>query len=186
MLPMSYRPPNQLKGSCLVGFTGPLSPSNRGASSFLEPTFSFLTICVVPVLPCSVLSRSLFGRSQKVLTSLVDPRVPCVTITGERGSGKTEMAVQACDYVRKRHHFESFLWADVNKAAQGSGDLILEPCRLVRDESVHRATGVGLPARLPACLPVWLPACLPDNLTVRVLSLSSSPLVSVGDRSTER
>jgi len=49
---------------------------------------------------------------------LLEEQGPCVTITGEHGSGKTEMALQACEYVRERHHFDSFLWADMKAVAR--------------------------------------------------------------------
>ncbi len=104
---------------------------------------------------------------------LLEEQVPCVTVTGDHGSGKTEMVAQACEYVRERHHFDSFLWADVRKAVAraeggqngpsshfafaspalscalglpGSGDAILDPCRLVKDEAVQRR---GWAASLP-------------------------------------
>ncbi|CAM9707476.1 unnamed protein product, partial [Ectocarpus sp. 12 AP-2014] len=54
---------------------------------------------------------------QEVVRLLLNPQAACVTVTGEHGSGKTERAIQACDYVRERHHFDSFLWADCDKAA---------------------------------------------------------------------
>lgn len=113
-------------------------------------------------LSCSVLAsralRSAFcsGWLQKVVKLLVDPKASCVTITGERGSGKTERAIQACDYVRERHHFESVLWADCHDVVEaeagppsspippafsadwpgaldwsGHLDSALDPCRLV-------------------------------------------------------
>lgn len=90
---------------------------------------------------------------QHAVKLLVDPKPSCVTLTGKLGSGKTERAIQACDYVRERHHFESVLWAEcqdvVNaKAVQSrpppessegvpdvldcSGDSAFDPCRLVR------------------------------------------------------
>lgn len=93
-----------------------------------------------------------FWWVQNVVKLLVDPKPSCVTITGEIRSGKTERAIQTCDYVRERHHFESVLWAgchDVVDAAvvlsrpppgiiQGvsgdldwSGDSTNDPCRLV-------------------------------------------------------
>lgn len=75
---------------------------------------------------------------QRVVEILVDPVAACVTITGEHGSGKTERAIQACDYVRMRHHFDSVLWADVKKAV-GDATAVSpnmwavydDPCRLV-------------------------------------------------------
>ncbi|CAN0532236.1 unnamed protein product, partial [Ectocarpus sp. 12 AP-2014] len=57
---------------------------------------------------------------QHVVRLLLSPQAACVTITGEPGSGKTERAIQACDYVRERHHFDYFLWADCDKAALNS------------------------------------------------------------------
>eukprot|EP00752_Nemacystus_decipiens_P002493 g2344.t1 len=76
---------------------------------------------------------------QKVVELLVDPLVACVTITGEHGSGKTERAIQACDYVRIRHHFDSVVWADVKRAVEaavsanvsGVYDVYDDPCRLI-------------------------------------------------------
>ncbi|CAM9674291.1 unnamed protein product [Ectocarpus sp. 4 AP-2014] len=72
---------------------------------------------------------------QKVVEMLVDPGTVCVTVTGEHGSGKTERAIQACDYVRVRHHCDAVLWADmkhavaraVNSSTWGYDD----PCRLI-------------------------------------------------------
>ena len=136
------------------------------SSLIVEADLVHFAICLVPDLSCALLSSPLplpfFRRLQKVVRLVLDPQVPCVTITGERGSGKTEMAVQACDYMRDRHHFDSFLWADARKAVakaeagkngvsshfalsspgisgalglQVSGDSTLDPCRLVREET---------------------------------------------------
>lgn len=80
---------------------------------------------------------------------LVDPSTACVTITGEPGSGKTEMALQACAYVRERHRFDAIFFADCKKAAalasahantsspmrmSGAGSYTDDLCRLVRHE----------------------------------------------------
>lgn len=67
---------------------------------------------------------------------LVDPVAVCVTVTGERGSGKRERAIQACDYVRKRRHFDAVLWADLKKAAPppNSRPAYEDPCRQVRGD----------------------------------------------------
>ncbi|CAB1107063.1 unnamed protein product [Ectocarpus sp. CCAP 1310/34] len=74
---------------------------------------------VPPRPPCKKAVSSYMGlvRVQFVVRLLLDPQTVCVTVTGEPGSGKTELAIQACDYVRERHHFDSFLWADCDKAA---------------------------------------------------------------------
>ena len=83
----------------------------------------------------------------------MEPKHPCVTITGERGSGKTERAIQACDYVRERHHFDAVHWADCHNVVEAdagmscptpppfsadspgavdwSADSACDPCRLV-------------------------------------------------------
>ncbi|CAM9461294.1 unnamed protein product [Ectocarpus sp. 13 AM-2016] len=72
-----------------------------------------------PRPPCKKAVSNYLGqaRVQHVVRLLLDERAACVTVTGEPGSGKTELAIQACDYVRDRHHFSSFLWADCDKAA---------------------------------------------------------------------
>ncbi|CBJ30255.1 SH2 domain containing protein [Ectocarpus siliculosus] len=72
-----------------------------------------------PRPPCKKAVSSYMGpaRVQHVVRLLLDERAACVTVTGDPGSGKTELAIQACDYVRYRHHFNSFLWADCDKAA---------------------------------------------------------------------
>ncbi|CAN0110971.1 unnamed protein product [Ectocarpus sp. 4 AP-2014] len=72
-----------------------------------------------PRPPCKKAVPSYKGpaRVQKVVRLLLNPKAACVTITGEPGSGKTELAIQACYYVGERHHFDSFLWADCDKAA---------------------------------------------------------------------
>lgn len=76
---------------------------------------------------------------------LVDPVAACVNITGEHGSGKTERAIQACDYVRMRHHFDSVVWADVNKAVGEAAAVSAnmwtvydDPCRLVSDGGLDK------------------------------------------------
>ncbi|CAN0233456.1 unnamed protein product, partial [Ectocarpus fasciculatus] len=71
-----------------------------------------------PRPPCKKAARSYMGqaRVQHVVRLLMTSKAVCVTITGEHGSGKTELAIQACDYVRERHHFDSFLWADCDRA----------------------------------------------------------------------
>ncbi|CAM9719867.1 unnamed protein product [Scytosiphon promiscuus] len=85
---------------------------------------------------------------QKVVGMLVDPVAACVTVTGERGSGKRERAVQACDYVRKRHHYDAVFWADLKRAAPSPGapDARIEHgdlCRLI-------GTAIGMPAPGPS------------------------------------
>lgn len=79
---------------------------------------------------------------QRVVETLVDPLSTCVTVTGERGSGKTEMALQACVYVRERHRFDAIFFADCQAVAPtpmvmaGAGGTVTpylaDPCRLVR------------------------------------------------------
>ncbi|CBJ30253.1 SH2 domain containing protein [Ectocarpus siliculosus] len=75
-----------------------------------------------PRPPCKKAVPSYKGLAglQQVVRLLLDERAACVTITGEPGSGKTERAIQACDYVRERHRFDCFLWADCDKAALNS------------------------------------------------------------------
>ncbi len=75
-----------------------------------------------------------------MVETLVDPTAACVTITGEHGSGKTERAIQASEYVRLRYHFDSVLWADVKRAVEDATANCLDawavyddPCRLVRE-----------------------------------------------------
>lgn len=115
-----------------------------------------------PALPASlapyILCVILVGL-QKVVKLLVEPKHSCVTITGERGSGKTERAIQACDYVRERHHFDAVHWADCNNVVEaeaglycpapppfsadspgslnGSSHSASDPCRLVSDWKFH-------------------------------------------------
>lgn len=77
------------------------------------------------------------SHTQKVVEMLVDPVAVCVTVTGEQGSGKRERAVQACDYVRKRRHFDAVLLADLKQAAPPPNapherTTCEDPCRLVR------------------------------------------------------
>ena len=78
----------------------------------------------------------------------MEPSSACVTVTGEPGSGKTEMALQACAYVRERHRFDAIFFVDCKKASAsanasanatslppasgGGGSCIEDPCRLVR------------------------------------------------------
>ena len=75
---------------------------------------------------------------QRVVELLVDPTAACVTITGEYGSGKTEKAIQAVEYVRQRRHFDAMLWADMkrtvaaNSAGIGGVSVYDDYCRLVR------------------------------------------------------
>ncbi|CAM9490302.1 unnamed protein product, partial [Choristocarpus tenellus] len=55
-----------------------------------------------------------FGKAklQAVVKAILERNNACVTITGERGMGKTVVAVQACHYVSQRHHFQAVLYAD--------------------------------------------------------------------------
>ncbi|CAN0222368.1 unnamed protein product, partial [Scytosiphon promiscuus] len=81
---------------------------------------------------------------QQLVSLLVDTSAACVTVTGENGSGKTERAIQACDYVRERHHFEAYHWADCDKTVMEATDAaalcpphcpldsaLEDPCRLI-------------------------------------------------------
>lgn len=88
---------------------------------------------------------AVFRAGQKVVGLLVDTDAACVTVTGENGSGKTERAIQAFDYVRERHHFDAYLWADCDKTMMEIADaaavfpshwrvdsVFEDPCRVVR------------------------------------------------------
>eukprot|EP00903_Cladosiphon_okamuranus_P015149 g14007.t2 len=66
--------------------------------------------------------RGLVGL-QKVIKQVVEPKNSCVTITGERGSGKTEMAIQTADYVRDRRHFDAVHWADCSNLVEADARL---------------------------------------------------------------
>lgn len=76
----------------------------------------------------------------------MDPTSKCVTVTGERGVGKTEMALQACEYVRQRHRFEAILFGDCRAVTptpivMPAGGIVtpyLDPCRLVREQTRRR------------------------------------------------
>lgn len=80
--------------------------------------------------------------TQHVVEYLVVPRSTCVTITGTRGSGKTEMALQACIYVRERHRFDAIFFANCRATTPtptvmaGAGGTVTpyleDPGRLVR------------------------------------------------------
>ena len=52
---------------------------------------------------------------QKVVAALVDPFAACVTVVGERGSGKTETVIHACKYVRERRKFDAIFFAKCDK-----------------------------------------------------------------------
>lgn len=86
-----------------------------------------------------VLVRNRCCAFQRVVEMLVDPVTVCVTVTGEHGSGKTERAIQACDYVRMRHHFDAVLWADMKRAMATTTNSSMwgydDPCRLVRERA---------------------------------------------------
>lgn len=82
-------------------------------------------------------------KSQRLVETVVDPVTTCVTITGVHGSGKTEMALQACAYMRERHQFDAFFFADCSAAVMNAasaqppflgdtGALVQDPCRVVR------------------------------------------------------
>lgn len=62
---------------------------------------------------------SFYVVRQKVLDALVNPFVACVTVVGGRGSGKTEMVIQACKYVRERRRFDAIFFATWDKPAVG-------------------------------------------------------------------
>eukprot|EP00752_Nemacystus_decipiens_P002487 g2338.t2 len=131
--------------------------------TLLEGDFIDRTRYPPPRPPCERAVTSYKGRVglQKVVKLLMEPKHSCVTITGERGSGKTERAIQACDYVRERHHFDAVHWADCNKvveeeacptpppfsadspgALDWSSHTVSDPCRLI-------GMAVGMPSPGP-------------------------------------
>lgn len=59
-------------------------------------------------------------ETKGIVKNLVDPTATCVTVTGEPGSGKTEMAVQACMYLQKRHRFDAVFFADCSAAVMAA------------------------------------------------------------------
>lgn len=120
---------------------------------------------------------SLLACWQKVVKLLVKPKYCCVTITGERGSGKTERAIQAADYVRERHHFDAVHWADCNDVVEAeaslscptpppfaefpgavdwSGDSGPDPCRLVSVTFTER----GMCTYVPVSFEIFAASCL--------------------------
>ncbi|CAN0448508.1 unnamed protein product, partial [Ectocarpus sp. 8 AP-2014] len=56
---------------------------------------------------CDAVTQYFWGRAvdvQKVVKHMVSG-VPCVTITGQKGIGKTQVLLKACAYTRERNVF---------------------------------------------------------------------------------
>lgn len=81
---------------------------------------------------------------QKVVEMLEVDNNECVTVTGEPGIGKTELALQACHYMRERNRFSAIFFVHCRDvvAYQRSSATSQEPqthierlCHLVSGES---------------------------------------------------
>lgn len=84
---------------------------------------------------------------QGVLRMLEDNNTDCVTITGEAGIGKTEMALQVCHYMGERHHFSAIFFARCRDAVVHQGSIptsgglqahIQRMCQLVSEAQFTR------------------------------------------------
>lgn len=79
-----------------------------------------------PTTPPVTTSRGTFdignttNETKRIVKNLVDPNATCVTVTGEPGSGKTEMALQASKYLQERHRFGAIFFADCSAAVMAA------------------------------------------------------------------
>ncbi|CAM9339383.1 unnamed protein product, partial [Discosporangium mesarthrocarpum] len=75
-----------------------------------------------PMVRCPAARKLFLGKLalQRVVETMVDPHNSYVTITGERGVGKTEVAVQACHYVARRRRFQAIFFAGLPAAVASS------------------------------------------------------------------
>lgn len=85
-------------------------------------------------------------REQRTVEMLCDPNARCTSVMGEPGSGKTQIALKACEYVLNRHRFDKMFKVPCKDAVKStrlhSGeheDQIAYLCRLVGINSIRRA-----------------------------------------------
>ncbi|CAM9781667.1 unnamed protein product, partial [Scytosiphon promiscuus] len=75
-----------------------------------------------PPYRCDALTQYFWGRAvgvQEVVKHMVHG-APCVTITGQKGIGKTQVLLKACAYTRERNVFGEILFCRVDKADGGN------------------------------------------------------------------
>ncbi|CAN0268831.1 unnamed protein product, partial [Laminaria digitata] len=71
---------------------------------------------------CDTLTEFFWGRAvdvQNVVKHMVDGD-RCVTITGQKGIGKTQVLLKACEYTQERHVFGEIFFCRVDKAGRGN------------------------------------------------------------------
>ncbi|CAN0570934.1 unnamed protein product, partial [Ectocarpus sp. 12 AP-2014] len=71
---------------------------------------------------CDAVTQYFWGRAvdvQKVVKHMVSG-VPCVTITGQKGIGKTQVLLKACAYTRERNVFGEIFFCRLDRAVGGN------------------------------------------------------------------
>ncbi|CAM9582211.1 unnamed protein product, partial [Ectocarpus sp. 4 AP-2014] len=75
-----------------------------------------------PPYRCDAVTQYFWGRAvdvQKVVKHMVSG-VPCVTITGQKGIGKTQVLLKACAYTRERNVFGEIFFCRLDRAVGGN------------------------------------------------------------------